>query len=90
MDIFNLERLRAVLMEHKTWPMDYMFKFIVPNSDDRVNQVVGVLPKHGRVTYNHTKNLKHIAVTCVASMDNADQVVDVTHKALSINGVISL
>jgi hypothetical protein len=90
MDFLNLERLREVLLESETWPVDYMFKFIVPNSDNRVNRVVDLLPKHGRITYNHTKNLKHIAVTCVARMDSADQIIDVTKNALSISGVIAL
>ncbi len=90
MDIIDLEKLRELLMENKKWPMDYMFKFIVPNSDNRVNLVVECLPKNGKITYNHTKNLKHIAVTCVAPMDSAHDIIDVTHKALSIKGVISL
>lgn len=85
-----MERLRALLLENKKWPMKYMFKFIAPNTDNKVNLVVACLPQDGRVTYNHTKNLRHVAITCVAQVDNADQIIDVTQKALSIPGVISL
>lgn len=90
MSVQNLERLRALLLENKKWPMTYMFKFIVPNTDNKVNLVVACLPQDGRVTYNHTKNLRHVAITCVAQVDNADQIIEVTQKALSIQGVISL
>ena len=86
----NMERLRALLLENKKWPMTYMFKFIAPNTENKVERVVECLPKNGRITYNHTKNLRHVAITCVAEVDNADQIIEVTQKALSIQGVISL
>ncbi len=86
----NLEGLKKLLLENEKWPLNYMFKFIAPNTDNKVNQVVACLPVNGRITYNHTKNLKHVAITCVADIDSAEQIIEITQKALDIQGVIAL
>ncbi|WP_430810370.1 MULTISPECIES: DUF493 family protein [unclassified Carboxylicivirga] len=84
------EKLKALLTENKKWPLLYMFKFIAPNQDGKVQDVVDLLPKHGTVTYKHTKNLKYVSVTCKASMKSADAIIEVTSKISEIKGVISL
>ncbi len=86
----DYEKLRELLLENKKWPLLYMFKFIVPNKDGMVDKVVSMLPKHGTFSYNHTKNLKHVAITCKASMKSADAIIEVTEKIAIIDGVISL
>jgi len=86
----DFEKLRERLLENKKWPMRYMFKFIVPNQEGKVDQVVELLPKHGTVTFKHTKNLRHVSVTCVVSMKSANSIIEVTKKASAIEGVISL
>ena len=90
MDHQNLDGLKKLILENEKWPLTYMFKFIAPNSDNKVELVVACLPKEGRITYNHTKNLKHVAVTCVATINTADQIIAITQQALSIPGVIAL
>lgn len=86
----DYDKLKALLLENKKWPMLYMFKFIVPNSDGRVEQVVDLLPKHGTVSYKHTKNLKHVSVTCKVSMKSAEAIIDISEKVAAVPGVISL
>ncbi len=86
----DYEKLKELLLENKKWPLMYMFKFIVPNSEGRVEKVVGMLPKHGKVTYKHTKNLKHVSVTCTVSMKSADAIIEVSQKVAEVAGVISL
>lgn len=83
-------KLKELLAQNKKWPMLYMFKFIVPNEGNKVKQVVELLPKHGNVTYKHTKNLKYVSVTCKVSMKSANAIIDVTSKVASIEGVMSL
>jgi len=86
----DFEKLRQRLLENKKWPLRYMFKFIAPNQDGKVDKVVELLPKHGTVTFKHTKNLRHVSVTCIVSMKSADSIIDVTTKVSAIEGVISL
>lgn len=86
----SLERLRQLLLKTKAWPLKYMFKFIVPNSDDKVNRVVAVLPEGGSQSFKPSKELHYVAVTCIASMSSADEIIDVVERAIEIEGVISL
>ncbi len=84
------QSLLAKLKENKRWPLLYMFKFIVPNEDGKVEQVKALLPKHGTISFKHTKNLKFVSITCKASMKNAESIVDITAKANKIEGLIAL
>lgn len=84
------QKLADRLIETETWPLKYMFKFIVPNIDGKVEQVKALLPQNGEISFKHTPNLKHVAITCVALMDSASEIVDITEKADNIEGVIVL
>ncbi len=82
--------LRNILLENKQWPLRYMFKFIVPNKDDKVEQVTNLLPSTGKFSFKHTKNLKFVSVTCVAYMGSADDIISILSKATEIEDVLSL
>jgi len=90
MSMQDYEKLKELLAQNKKWPMLYMFKFIVPNEGGKVQQVVDLLPKHGTVSYKHTKNLKYVSVTCKVSMKSVNSIIDVTSKVAAIDGVMSL
>ena len=84
------EKLLELLSENKNWPLKYMFKFIVENEGGKVDQIVSLLPNNGQLTFNHTENLKYVSVTCVAQMNSAEDIVEITSKAGEIKGVIAL
>jgi len=86
----KFKNLRYRLMEADTWPMKYMFKFITPNNGGKVEEIKAILPDNGEISYKHTDNLKHVAITCIAEMDSADQIILVTEKVNEIEGVIIL
>ncbi|MFV0375982.1 MAG: DUF493 family protein [Mangrovibacterium sp.] len=86
----KFKNLRYRLMEVETWPLDYMFKFIVPNNEDKVDRVKALLPQNGTFSFKHTSNLKHVSVTCVAQMKSADEIIDITEKVDAIEGVLAL
>ncbi len=90
MSLQDYAKLKELLAQNKKWPLLYMFKFIIPNAEGKVQQVVDLLPKHGTVTYKHTKNLKYVSVTCKASMKSPEAIIDVTNTISSIDGVMSL
>ncbi len=85
----GLERLRAKLAAER-WPQKYMFKFVLPNDKARLDQVLEALPQTGETRFRNSAGDKYVGVTCVAVMTSADAVMDVTTKACSIEGVISL
>jgi hypothetical protein len=90
MEVDNFEKLRELLALNEVWPLKYMFKFIVPNNSDKVKQVTAILPKHGDTTYKHTKNLTYVSVTCRASMETVESIIEVNTQATNISGVIML
>ncbi|MEN8123461.1 MAG: DUF493 family protein [Bacteroidota bacterium] len=90
MPLQDYDKLRKLLAENKKWPLLYMFKFVVPNEGGKVQKVVDLLPKHSTITYNHTKSLKYVAVTCKASMKSAEAITEVTKNISAIDGVIAL
>jgi hypothetical protein len=90
MALEDYERLKKMLLEHKKWPLLYMFKFIVPNSDNRVQMVVDLLPSKAPKSFKHTKNLKHVSVTCKCMVNSAEEIIAITDQISKIPGVIAL
>ncbi|WP_297085480.1 DUF493 family protein [uncultured Draconibacterium sp.] len=90
METDKYKNLRYRLMETNSWPLKYMFKFITPNEDGKVEQIKILLPANGKLSFKHTENLKHVSITCVAWMESADQIVEITEKVDGIDGVIVL
>ncbi|PTN09379.1 DUF493 family protein [Mangrovibacterium marinum] len=90
MNTDKFKNLRYRLMESESWPLKYMFKFITPNQDGKVEQVKALLPEHGELSFKHTASLKYVAITCVAIMNSADEIIDITEQADRIEGVLIL
>jgi hypothetical protein len=90
MALADYEKLRELLLKNEKWPLLYMFKFIVPNKEGKVNEVVSLLPESGEITYKHTENLKFVSVTCKANMHSADAIIVLTDQIASIPGIIAL
>ncbi len=90
MDLENYDKLRQKLLEVEQWPLLYMYKFIVPNIDGNVDAVKDLMPANGKISFKHTNNLKHVSITCVAVMQSADQIIEITYRVALIKGVISL
>ncbi len=86
----KFKTLRYRLMETETWPLKYMFKFITPNYGGKVEQIKALLPDHGALSFKHTSSLTHVSVTCIAVMDSADQIIEITEQVNQIDGVIVL
>lgn len=86
----NYNSLLEKLNNNKKWPLLYMFKFITPNEDGKVKQVVSLLPQDGEILYKHTKNLKFVSITCKAKMPSAQSIFDVTAAINEIKGIITL
>ncbi|MFV0589979.1 MAG: DUF493 family protein [Draconibacterium sp.] len=86
----KFKTLRYRLMETESWPLKYMFKFITPNENGKVDQIKALLPSNGTISFKHTSDLKHVSITCVAEMQNADQIIEITEQVDKIEGVIIL
>lgn len=90
MDNEKYTKLKELLAENKIWPMPYMFKCIVPNSTDLINRVVALLPYQGEFNFKTSKNNKFVSISCVAQMNEAQKIIDITKNISEIPDVMIL
>lgn len=83
-------KLKELLDDNKKWPLRYMFKFIIPNKDSKVNRAKGMMPLGAQLKFKHTKSLKYVSMTCVAYMKSSQEIIDLTQQLEEIEGVMSL
>lgn len=90
MDNEKYTKLKKLLYENKNWPMTYMFKCIVPNSNDIINRVIAILPYQGDFGFKNSKNNKFVSVSCVVQMSDSQKIIDITKSISEIPDVIVL
>lgn len=85
------EKLRGTLEETTIFPTKYMFKFIIPSSDDNFKKIESIFDNIGAVINSKpSKNGKYTSLTILVKMESADDII-IKYKAVSkIEGVISL
>lgn len=83
-------KLKELLDDNKKWPLRYMFKFVIPNKDGKVDLAKSHMPAGAQLKYKHTSSLKYVSMTCVTYMKSADDIIELTQKLEDIPGVMSL
>ncbi|MDR9400428.1 MAG: DUF493 family protein [Psychroflexus sp.] len=86
------DNLEKKLAEHSEWPSRYMFKFIVPSSQEKVDQ----LKQHfsgmdARIDLKHSKKGTYTSVSVLLTMNSPQRVIQ-KYKQVgnNVEGVISL
>ncbi|MEM6685838.1 MAG: DUF493 family protein [Bacteroidota bacterium] len=84
-------KLKIQLEETTAFPALYMYKFIVPSSDEKIEEVHEIFNNLGAVI-NTKKSAKgkYTSVTITANMESADAVIEKYKEASTIEGIISL
>lgn len=81
------DRFQDLLEKDRTWPSEYLFKFIVPRSSlDDLKQLFG---EHPVVVRASTRG-RYVSVTARIQMQNSGEVVEMYRAAGEVEGVISL
>jgi len=85
------ERLKEQLDDTTEFPSLYLYKFIVPTSGDKVDQVISFFDNTGAVVNTKTSSKGNFtSVSIELTMESSQAVID-TYKAVSVvEGVISL
>lgn len=83
-------KLKELLEDNKKWPLRYMFKFIIPNKDGKVDLAKGMMPSNSQLKFKHTSSLKYVSMTCVAYMKTPEAIIELTQQLEEIEGVMSL
>lgn len=81
------DRFQELLEKDRTWPAEYLFKFIVPRSN--LEELQEVFGDHPVVVRASTRG-RYVSVTARIRMEDSASVVEVYRAAGEVPGVISL
>ena len=84
------KNLKQKLEKQHKFPMVYMFKFIVPNDNQRLAMVQSLFGEEAEVVTRTSKNGKYISLTGREMMLNAQSVINRYRLAEKIPGIVSL
>lgn len=85
------ERLKVELDNSNTWPAEYLFKFIVPTDDQKVEAVKNAFNCMGAVIKTtQSKTAKFTSLSVDVQMKSAQEIVDKYIEVSTIEGIVSL
>jgi len=85
------DRLRIELNNSNTWPAEYLFKFIVPTDQEKIEKVENAFNSMGAVIQTkHSKTGKYTSISIDVQMPNAQKIIDKYLELSTIKGIISL
>ncbi|OYU83331.1 MAG: hypothetical protein CFE24_11825 [Flavobacterium sp. BFFFF2] len=85
------QRLREELAVTSSWPTEYLYKFIVPSSPEKVIEVENAFNNMGAVIHtNQSKTGKYTSVSINVMMEDPDAVIAKYLELSNIEGIISL
>ena len=85
------ERLKAELNNSNTWPAEYLFKFIVPTDQEKIEKVENAFNSMGAVIETkNSKTGKYTSISIDVQMPNAQKIIDKYLELSTVKGIISL
>ena len=85
------ERLRTELDNSNVWPAEYLFQFIVPSNNNKVEIVENAFDNLGAVIVTkHSKTGKYTSVSVDVRMNSSQDIIDKYLEVSVIEGIISL
>lgn len=88
-DFYN--RLREQLENDTDWPSDYMFKFIVPASLEKIGEIEAVFDNTGaQIQTRDSSKGTYTSISVKVNLDSPDAVIEKYLQVSKVEGVISL
>jgi hypothetical protein len=84
-------KLKIQLDDTTDFPADYLYKFIVPASENQVMEVESIFSNTGAViNTKNSKTGKYVSVSIILKLNSSDEIIAYYRKAEKIKGIISL
>ena len=84
-------KLQIQLDDTTDFPADYLYKFIVPASDNQVAEVESIFNNTGAViNTKNSKTGKYVSVSIILNLNSSDEIIAYYRKVEKIKGIISL
>jgi hypothetical protein len=77
-------------LEQEEWPNVYMFKFIVPNTSDKVALTMELFNNQSDITMHESSTGKFISITAKELMLDVDSIIKIYEEATKIKGLMAL
>ncbi len=90
MDQEKYNQLREQLIESAQWPSLYMFKFIIPNKDEKLDAVKAIFPKETQFAFKTSKDMGFLSITVKIKLQDADAVIAIYEQTKHIEGLLAL
>ena len=85
------ERLKTELNNSNTWPAEYLFKFIVPTDQEKIEKVENAFNSMGAIIETkNSKTGKYTSISIDVQMPNAQKIIDKYLELSTVKGIISL
>jgi putative lipoic acid-binding regulatory protein len=84
-------KLKIQLEDTTDFPADYLYKFIVPASENQVKEVESIFSNTGAViSTKNSKKGKYVSASIILKLDSSDEIIAYYRKVEKIKGIISL
>ena len=84
-------RLKEELSNTSVWPSEYLYKFIVPTSPKKIEEIENAFDNIGAVIQTkQSKNAKYTSISINVMMESPEHVIEKYIEVSSIEGIISL
>jgi len=85
------ERLKVELDKSNSWPAEYLFKFIVPSTEDNIQKVENAFNCMGAVIKTtKSKTGKFTSVSVDVTVKDSQEIIDKYQELSTIEGIVSL
>jgi putative lipoic acid-binding regulatory protein len=85
------ERLKKQLQEDTTWPVPYLFKFIVPAELEKIAEIEKIFDgTNANISTRDSSKGTYSSVSIKVTMDSPDEVITKYLEVSMVEGVISL
>jgi len=84
-------KLLSQLKETTSWPSDYLFKFIVPTSEEKITAIEYIFNEpHAHINHKHSSKGTYTSVSIRMKLGSAEEVILKYKEVSNVEGVISL
>jgi nitrate reductase NapAB chaperone NapD len=85
------ERLKVELDNSNSWPAEYLFKFIVPTSDENIKKVEEAFNCMGAVIKTtKSRTGKFTSISIDLEVKDSQEIIDKYQEVSTIEGIVSL
>ncbi len=84
------KRLEEELNKNHEWPTRYMYKFILPNDENKIEQVKQRFDKKHDFRQNFSRSGKYVSLTFITEEKSPDDIINRYKKMEDIEGLIAI